>query len=180
MTVLLAIGWDPATVAKRVGHRDLSTMYRHYQHLFDTPEGKRERFDRLDRSTAPPHRRCRWSDDDRPATARNVAEIMGISPETVLRWTRRGELPGFRRPGGAIRFGAEDLDAWLDRRRVTRADTLAQPQESLTRAEDRGRPRQARLVTTRIWLPRAKSRQIAADRRDRTSWCPRFESGSRH
>lgn len=29
-------------------------------------------------------------------TARAVAEQLGVAPETVLRWTRRGELPGYR------------------------------------------------------------------------------------
>ena len=37
-------------------------------------------------------------------TAREVAEQLGVSTETVLRWTRRGELPAIRLPGGAIRF----------------------------------------------------------------------------
>jgi excisionase family DNA binding protein len=46
-------------------------------------------------------------------TAREVAELLSVSAETVLRWTRCGELPAFRMPGGAIRFGAEELDEWL-------------------------------------------------------------------
>lgn len=37
-------------------------------------------------------------------TARQVADRLGVSTETVLRWTRRGDLPGFRLPGGALRF----------------------------------------------------------------------------
>jgi excisionase family DNA binding protein len=51
---------------------------------------------------------------DRLLTARQVADRLGITAETVLRWTRRGDLPGFRLPGGALRFGAAELDAWLD------------------------------------------------------------------
>jgi excisionase family DNA binding protein len=47
-------------------------------------------------------------------TARHVAELLGVSPETILRWTRRGELPAIRLPSGAIRYRPEDLDAWLD------------------------------------------------------------------
>lgn len=46
-------------------------------------------------------------------TAREVAELLSVSAETVLRWTRCGELPAFRMPGGAIRFRAEELDEWL-------------------------------------------------------------------
>jgi excisionase family DNA binding protein len=46
-------------------------------------------------------------------TARQVAELVGVSPETVLRWTRRGELPAIRLPGGQLRYHGDDLEAWL-------------------------------------------------------------------
>jgi excisionase family DNA binding protein len=49
-------------------------------------------------------------------TTREVAELLGVNPETVLRWTRRGELPAIRLPGGAIRFRTDALDAWLAER----------------------------------------------------------------
>src|SRR5690242_8340701 len=49
-------------------------------------------------------------------TARAVADRLGVSTESVLRWTRCGRLPGFRLPGGALRYRAADLDAWLARR----------------------------------------------------------------
>jgi excisionase family DNA binding protein len=45
-----------------------------------------------------------------------MAETLGVSAETVLRWTRRGELPAIRLPGGAIRYRETDLDAWLQAR----------------------------------------------------------------
>lgn len=48
-------------------------------------------------------------------TARELADTLGVSAETVLRWTRRGELPAIRLPGGAIRYRQNDLDAWLER-----------------------------------------------------------------
>ena len=51
-------------------------------------------------------------------TARDVAELLGVSAETVLRYVRRGELPAIRLPGGAIRFQPDDLDAWLAGRAV--------------------------------------------------------------
>ncbi|HLM25423.1 MAG TPA: helix-turn-helix domain-containing protein [Thermoleophilaceae bacterium] len=49
-------------------------------------------------------------------TAREVGELVGMSPETILRWTRRGELPSIKLPGGAIRFREDALDGWLDER----------------------------------------------------------------
>lgn len=51
-------------------------------------------------------------------TAREVADQLGLSTETVLSWVRRGELPAFRL-GRAIRFREDDLNAWL-RQRATR------------------------------------------------------------
>jgi excisionase family DNA binding protein len=53
---------------------------------------------------------------DRLLTARQLAELLGVSSETVLRWTRQGRLPGFRLPGGALRYRPEMIDAWLDQR----------------------------------------------------------------
>jgi excisionase family DNA binding protein len=49
-------------------------------------------------------------------TAREVADVVGVSSETVLRWTRRGELPAIRLPGGAIRVRENVLDEWLRER----------------------------------------------------------------
>jgi excisionase family DNA binding protein len=49
-------------------------------------------------------------------TARQVAELLGVSPETVLRWTRRGALPAIKLPGGALRFREDELDGWLEER----------------------------------------------------------------
>jgi excisionase family DNA binding protein len=51
-------------------------------------------------------------------TAREVADLLGVSAETVLRWTRRGEVPAIRLPGGAIRYRGEDLSAWIAGRAV--------------------------------------------------------------
>jgi excisionase family DNA binding protein len=53
-------------------------------------------------------------------TAREVAALLGVSAETVLRWTRRGELPAIRLPGGAIRYRESDFDDWLEERATPR------------------------------------------------------------
>ena len=51
-------------------------------------------------------------------TARQVADLLGVNPETILRWRRRGELSGVgvRLPGGAIRFREDKLEEWLEER----------------------------------------------------------------
>ena len=49
-------------------------------------------------------------------TTREVADLLGVHTETVLRWTRRGQLPAIRLPGGAVRFREDELDAWLGKR----------------------------------------------------------------
>jgi excisionase family DNA binding protein len=48
-------------------------------------------------------------------TAREVAETLGLSTETILEWVRRGDLPAFKL-GRAIRFREDDLDQWLAER----------------------------------------------------------------
>jgi excisionase family DNA binding protein len=54
-------------------------------------------------------------------TARAVAELLGVSPETILRWYRHGDLPAVRMPGGSIRFQQDALEAWIAQRST---DTL--------------------------------------------------------
>jgi excisionase family DNA binding protein len=46
-------------------------------------------------------------------SARQVAHQLAVSPETILRWTRRGVLQGIRLPSGAIRYRPGDIEAWL-------------------------------------------------------------------
>lgn len=60
-------------------------------------------------------------------TARMVAEMLDVSTETVLRWVRVGSLPAFRLPGGAIRFRADDVDAWLEERATTERGSASHP-----------------------------------------------------
>ena len=60
-------------------------------------------------------------------TARQVAELLGVSAETVLRWTRRGELPAIKLPGGAIRFREDELGAWLAERATSERGVVEHP-----------------------------------------------------
>jgi excisionase family DNA binding protein len=50
-------------------------------------------------------------------TTREVAERLGVSPETVLRWIEMHGLPARRLTSrDAIRYDESDLDAWLEAR----------------------------------------------------------------
>ena len=52
---------------------------------------------------------------------RQVAARLGLSPESVLRRFRRGELAGYRLASNVLRFRAVDVDAYLLARREANA-----------------------------------------------------------
>jgi excisionase family DNA binding protein len=54
---------------------------------------------------------------ERLLTSKEVAELLGVSKETVLRWWRAGEIPGYRLAPTVLRFRESDLEAWLANRR---------------------------------------------------------------
>jgi predicted DNA-binding transcriptional regulator AlpA len=51
---------------------------------------------------------------NRLLTTRDVAHILGLSPEAVLRRWRGGEIPGFRLASNVLRFDEAEIVAWLD------------------------------------------------------------------
>jgi excisionase family DNA binding protein len=72
---------------------------------------------------------------DRLLTAREVAEHLGFTPKTILRWQRRGLLPAIKLPGDKVRFRPEDVDAWLDERATGAAERGVLPTRT-DRAQD--------------------------------------------
>lgn len=60
-------------------------------------------------------------------TARTVADRLGVSSETVLRWARRGQLPAIYLSNRAIRFPEDQLDAWLAQRATPGRGDVTQP-----------------------------------------------------
>lgn len=59
-------------------------------------------------------------------TTREVAERLGLSPATVLRRWRSGELPGFRLASNCLRFDEAEILASLEAQRgcsVARMET---------------------------------------------------------
>jgi excisionase family DNA binding protein len=61
---------------------------------------------------------------ERLLTAREVADRLGLSVETVLRWAKRGRLPAIYLSSRAIRFPEDALDTWLDERATPRRGVL--------------------------------------------------------
>jgi excisionase family DNA binding protein len=51
---------------------------------------------------------------NRLLTTREVAELLGLSPEAVLRRWRAGEIPGFRLASNVLRFDESEIKAWLN------------------------------------------------------------------
>lgn len=49
----------------------------------------------------------------RPLTSGNVAELFGVTVETVATWADEGKLPHFKTPGGQRRFHRADIEALL-------------------------------------------------------------------
>jgi predicted DNA-binding transcriptional regulator AlpA len=48
-------------------------------------------------------------------TAREVAELLGVSTGALLRWTRAGTgPPAVKLPSGAVRYRPGQIDAWLE------------------------------------------------------------------
>jgi excisionase family DNA binding protein len=73
--------------------------------------------------------------NDRLLTARELAEQLGVSTETILRWTRAGALPGFRLPGGQIRYRPSDVERWLADRATAAAVPVLQDDGGTGRQE---------------------------------------------
>ena len=62
--------------------------------------------------------------NDRLLTTRAVAEYVGLSPETILRRYRAGELRGVRLASNVLRFRPGDVAAWLEGREAPTSSDL--------------------------------------------------------
>jgi excisionase family DNA binding protein len=71
---------------------------------------------------------------DRLLTARDLADRLGVSVETVLRWTRRGDVPAIRLPGGAIRYREDEIECWLEERATTSRGGVTAPRLAAARS----------------------------------------------
>ena len=64
--------------------------------------------------------------NDRLLTARELGEYLGLSPASVLRRWRAGEIPGFVLSSNVVRFNRAEIDDWLALHRG-RSDTRNRP-----------------------------------------------------
>lgn len=46
-------------------------------------------------------------------TPREVADLFGVDPKTVIRWANAGRIPNFRTPGHQRRFYRADIEPFL-------------------------------------------------------------------
>jgi excisionase family DNA binding protein len=56
--------------------------------------------------------------EDRLLTARELAQLLRVTRDTVLVLFRGGKIPGIRL-GGSVRFSPSAIEDWLDRSSVT-------------------------------------------------------------
>ena len=53
---------------------------------------------------------------ERLLTARQLAEILGFAPGTIVDWAEAGKVPSYR-IGGRLRFRADEVETWLEEHR---------------------------------------------------------------
>jgi len=50
-------------------------------------------------------------------TARELGELLGFAPGTIVDWAEAGTVPAFKL-GGRLRFRISEVEAWLEQRRL--------------------------------------------------------------
>ena len=86
---------------------------------------------------------------ERLLTARELAELLGLSGSTVLDRFERGDLPGFRlfgRKGGPVRFRLSEIEAQLEGWRVNEPGAGGEESPAPTACPARGVVSQASPV----------------------------------
>lgn len=65
-------------------------------------------------NTPNPKKTLRFPVQERPLTARAIAELCGVELKTVHNWVADGKLPHFRTPGRHLRFHPEAVQTFLE------------------------------------------------------------------
>lgn len=53
---------------------------------------------------------------ERLLTAREIGELLGYSPGTIVDWSEAGKIPSFK-VGGRLRFRESEVQNWLEAQR---------------------------------------------------------------
>ena len=80
-------------------------------------------------------------------TTREVAELLAVAPETVLRRVRAGQLPAIRLASNALRFRESEIEAFLER--LESAQPPSSPAVDLRDVTSEERPAAAAAVKRR-------------------------------
>jgi excisionase family DNA binding protein len=56
-------------------------------------------------------------------TARELGDLLGFAPGTIVDWAERGTVPAFKL-GGRLRFRLSEVEAWLEGQRLKRPDAV--------------------------------------------------------
>lgn len=56
---------------------------------------------------------------DKLLTSKEVAEYLGVHPQTMDRWASKGTGPSYYKIEGARRYPEAELIAWLEARKVS-------------------------------------------------------------
>ena len=64
-------------------------------------------------------------DAEHLVTARELADYLGLTADTILDWFEAGKLPGFKVGGRAVRFRPSEIEMWLDARRSVKRPLTA-------------------------------------------------------
>ena len=51
---------------------------------------------------------------ERMASLTEVAEYLGVAPQTLYNWRHKGTGPKSRKVGGLVKYRLADVDAWLE------------------------------------------------------------------
>ena len=65
------------------------------------------------------------ADAKRWLTTTELAHLLEVSEATIRRWARQKRLPHFRSPGGHYRFDVDEIDQFVENRRVKCDEVLA-------------------------------------------------------
>ena len=63
--------------------------------------------------------------DKTALNVREVADLLSVDSKTIYRLAQKGDLPGFK-VAGAWRFLSEDIDEWIEKKKVTPRKAIGQ------------------------------------------------------